>query len=107
LAFGAIAPAAASARLNLNPARPATTPSSRSSVQIVRVAAPGGFDWGDAGIGAAAAFGLSMLAVGGGVALITQRRRTPRMPGQPRDRTLHQEGTRELSQGPDAKSNLL
>jgi hypothetical protein len=49
---------------------------------IVRVPNPStGFDWGDAGIGAAGALGLAALAVAGGLA-ITQRRarRTTRMP---------------------------
>lgn len=41
---------------------------------IVRATvAKGGFDWGDAGIGAAAALGLSTLALAGALA-ITQRR---------------------------------
>ena len=65
LALGAIVPAAASARLELNP-RPARTTPSQPAVQIVRVSAPGGFDWGDAGIGAAGALGLSTLAIGSG-----------------------------------------
>jgi hypothetical protein len=78
LAVGAVAPAAASARLDLNPPRTRTTPSPRPTVQIVRVSAAGGFDWGDAGIGAAGALGLSMLGVGGGIVVTTRRRRTPR-----------------------------
>jgi hypothetical protein len=73
LAVGAIAPTAASARYELNPLTPTTTPSHQPAVQIVRVPASGGFDWGDAGIGAAGGFGLSMLAIGGGL-VITQRR---------------------------------
>jgi hypothetical protein len=60
--LGAIAPAAASARFELNPPQSGTTPS-QPAVQIVRVSAPGGFDWGDAGIGAAGALGLSTLAI--------------------------------------------
>jgi hypothetical protein len=43
---------------------------------IMRVTAPGGFDWGDAGIGAAGALGLSMLALG--LALAVSQRRTRR-----------------------------
>jgi hypothetical protein len=74
LALGAIAPAAAaSARFEPDPPAASTTPSPQPAVQIVRVAAPGGFDWGDAGIGAAGGFGLSMLAIGGGL-VVTQRR---------------------------------
>jgi hypothetical protein len=41
-------------------------------------AQPGGFDWGDAAIGAAGAIGLAMLATGTAFAL---RRRTHRDPG--------------------------
>ena len=73
LALGAIAPTAASARFDLNPPPATTTTSSQPAVQVVRVPAPGGFDWGDAGIGAAGGVGLSMLAVGGGL-VIAQRR---------------------------------
>lgn len=73
LALGAIAPAAASARFDLNPPVAPTTPSARPAVQVVRVSAPGGFEWGDAGIGAAGGFGLSMLAMGGGL-VVAQRR---------------------------------
>jgi hypothetical protein len=47
-------------------------------VQVIRVAAPAGCDWGDAGIGAAGGLGLSMLAVGGGLAIAQHRRSTPR-----------------------------
>lgn len=74
LALGAIAPAAASARFDLNPEPVSTTPSPEPAVLVVRESTPGGFDWGDAGIGAAGGLGLSMLAVGG-VVVITGRRR--------------------------------
>jgi hypothetical protein len=67
VALGAIAPAQASARLELNPRPARSTPASQPAVQIVRVSAPGGFDWGDASIGAAGALGLSMVAIGGGL----------------------------------------
>jgi hypothetical protein len=51
---------------------PSTAPSTGPS--IVRVSpASGGFDWGDAGIGAAGGFALSMLGIGGALVL-TQRR---------------------------------
>jgi hypothetical protein len=41
---------------------------------IVRISsAKGGFDWGDAGIGAAGALGLSLVALAGGLA-VSQRR---------------------------------
>jgi hypothetical protein len=89
LALGAIAPAAASARVDLNspPAGfainspPAgATQSPQPAVQVVRVPAPGGFDWGDAGIGAAGGLGLSMLAVGGGLVIAQRRERRSSRP---------------------------
>jgi hypothetical protein len=53
---------------------PATPPT------IVHVSASnGGFDWGDAGIGAAAGFSVSMIGVGG--ALATSQRRGRRTRG--------------------------
>jgi hypothetical protein len=75
LALGAIAPAAATARPigttpfgEKSPSPPTTT--------IVRVTTPaGGFDWGDAGIGAAGGVALSLLGIG--VALTISGRRTP------------------------------
>ena len=46
---------------------------------VVRVEAPAsGFDWGDAGIGAAGGFALSMIGLGGALAL--SQRRTRRAP---------------------------
>lgn len=44
----------------------------RRSVQIIRVTARG-FDWGAAGIGAAAGIGISMLAVGASLILTTPK----------------------------------
>jgi hypothetical protein len=76
LVLGAIAPDAALARLDLNPTRARTTPS-RPAVQIVRVSAPEAFDWGDAGIGAAGALGLSTLAIGSVLVIAARRHRTP------------------------------
>jgi hypothetical protein len=62
LACAAIVPAVASARpIPADPAWPANQP----SVQVVEVSGHHGFEWGDAGIGAAAGLGLSMLAAGG------------------------------------------
>jgi hypothetical protein len=81
LALGAITPAAASARVDLNPGTAGATPPSTPAAQIIRVTAPSGFDWGDAGIGAAGGFGLSMLALGGGLGIAQRRGRryaTPR-----------------------------
>jgi hypothetical protein len=49
---------------------PATPPT------IVRVSASnGGFDWGDAGIGAAGGFAVSMIALGGALAASQRRGR--------------------------------
>jgi hypothetical protein len=107
LAVGAIAPAAASARLDLNPPPARTTPTPRPTVQIVRASAPGGFDWGAAGIGAASALGLSMLAVGGGIVVTARRRRTPRTATAQHGTPPHQKGADGLGRGPDTKSNLL
>ena len=52
------------------------------SIKIVRVGASGGFDWGDAGIGAGTLGGLLLVALGGGllVAHRRQQRVTPRGP---------------------------
>lgn len=107
LTLSAIAPTAASARFDLNPPRATTTPSARPAVQIVRVSAPGGFDWGDAGIGAAGALGLSMLVAGGGVVITARRRRTPRPSSSQHDTPPHQEVTGDLGRGPDTKSKLV
>ena len=69
LACSAIAPPAASAR---PPSPDPPQPKSQRPVELVRVSGDRGFEWADAGIGAAGALGLSLLA-GGGV-LIAQRR---------------------------------
>jgi hypothetical protein len=47
-------------------------------VTVVRVAEPaapanGGIDWGDAGIGAGAAFGITLLGLGGALAVVQYR----------------------------------
>ena len=107
VALGVIAPAQASARLELNPRPARSTPASQPAVQIVRVSTPGGFDWCDASIGAAGALGLSMLVIGGGVAISARRSRTPRTPSPAGRHNLHQDGTRDLSRGSDTKSTLL
>jgi hypothetical protein len=107
LVLGAVAPAVASARLDLNPVPTTSTPSSRPAVLIVRVSGAGGFDWGDAGIGAAATLGLSMLVIGGGVAITARRNRTPHTSSPAGRHNPHEDGTRDLSRGPDTKSTLL
>ncbi len=75
LALGAIAPAAASARPNLEPAAEVTA-LPQPAVEVLRVSDPGGFDWGDAGIGAVGGLALSMIGLGGALA-VTQRRARP------------------------------
>jgi hypothetical protein len=106
LALCAVAPAAASARLDLNPAAATTTPSPQPAVQIVRVSAPGGFEWGDAGIGAAGALGLSMLAVGGGLVIAGRRRRTTGTSDPGHGATPHQQAADDLCRGPGSGSKL-
>jgi hypothetical protein len=48
-----------------------------ADVRVVRVPAPtaSGFDWGDAGIGAGAALAVTMIGLGGALALSTRRHR--------------------------------
>jgi hypothetical protein len=74
LALATIGPAAASARpIDGNPLHTTTTRS--QTTPIVRVIAPqNGFDWGDAGIGAAGGLALSMLGLGGALVISSQRR---------------------------------
>jgi hypothetical protein len=64
LALSALIPAAASARFEFNPAAVPARPSSAPTTQIVLTSDAGSFDWGDAGIGAIAGFGLSIVAFG-------------------------------------------
>lgn len=85
LALGTSAATASARPFDLNPAGsyvPAGTASmqatapltSPSPPTIVRVTARnGGFDWGDAGIGAAGGLALSIVGLGGGLA-VSQRR---------------------------------
>jgi hypothetical protein len=59
-------------------ARPVADKASTSQA-VVRVRAPGsGFDWGDAGIGAAGGIALAMLGVGGGLVISRWRPRRAR-----------------------------
>jgi hypothetical protein len=53
-------------------------PSTRNQVPVLRVAANPGFDWGDAGIGAGAAFALTMIGLGAVLVLTNRRRREDR-----------------------------
>jgi hypothetical protein len=48
---------------------------SNTPATIVRVTTPGGFDWGDAGIGAAGGIALSMIGVAAVLALSQRRTR--------------------------------
>jgi hypothetical protein len=82
LALGAIAPAAASAR----PIGPDPVPWTASQpTPIVRVITTpsSGFDWGDAGIGAAGGLAIAMLGVGGTLVLSQRRARHAHRPAVP------------------------
>lgn len=82
LALGALAPAAAAARPQLDPGGATHTQTQTSP--IVRVITPNsGFDWGDAGIGAAGGLALAMLGLGGTLALSQRRTRHPDSPPAP------------------------
>jgi hypothetical protein len=51
---------------------------------VIRVVAPtGGFDWGDAGIGAGGALALAMIGFGGVLAATNRRRHTHHQPVSP------------------------
>jgi hypothetical protein len=77
LALSAIgAPAATARMLPADPPQGSQTPTSLSPV--VHVIAPNdGFDWGDAGIGAAGGFALSMLGLGTALTISQRRDRRP------------------------------
>jgi hypothetical protein len=82
LALGALAPAANAAMPQLDPGGATHTQSQTSP--IVRVITPNsGFDWGDAGIGAAGGLALAMVGVGGTLALSQRRARHPDGPPAP------------------------
>ena len=62
---------------------PSTTAANTAKVSaappVVRIQAPtSGFDWGDAGIGAAGGFALSMIGIGGALAVSQHRTRRTR-----------------------------
>ena len=62
---------------------PSTTAGSTAKVSaappVVRIQVPAsGFDWGDAGIGAAGGFALSMIGLGGALAVSQRRTRRNR-----------------------------
>lgn len=106
LMLGAIVPATASARQELNPPPAKTTPS-QPAVQIVRVSAPGGFDWGDATIGAAGALGLSTLAIGSGLVIGARRHQTPGTPDPEHPATPHGGTAGHVSQGSHSKPRSI
>jgi hypothetical protein len=74
LALGALAPAGAQAKLDLEQP-PQTGRPAQPPPQVVTTSA--GFDWGDAAVGAAAGVGFSALAVGGSLVLVGRRRHAP------------------------------
>lgn len=78
LALGATVPMAASAK----PIGPDPAPFTAQTTPIVHITTPpaSGFDWGDAGIGAAGGLAITMLGVGGAL-LVSQR--SPRHPHRP------------------------
>jgi hypothetical protein len=106
MVLGAIAPDAASARLELNPTPARTTPS-QPAVQIVRVSAPEAFDWGDAGIGAAGALGLSTLAIGSALVIAARRHRAPGPTDPGNHATRHQRTAGDVSRGSRPKSGSV
>jgi hypothetical protein len=74
-ANGAYVPSGAASLQATKPSRSVSPPP-----VIVRVTTPNsGFDWGDAGIGAAGGIALSMIGLGG--ALAVSQHRTHRTPG--------------------------
>jgi hypothetical protein len=71
-----LALAAGTASARPTPAYDPNAPAAGTTPTVVRIVAPStGFDWGDAGIGAAAGLAISLVAVGG--VLVVSRRRTP------------------------------
>lgn len=75
LTLGAIFPAAGATVLP-PPDPPVSLSLTGPPVKVIRASAHGGFNWGDAGIGAAGGVGLLVLALGGG--LVTAQHRGPR-----------------------------
>jgi hypothetical protein len=74
LALATIAPTSAYARFNLDPpaASGASVPVQAPSVARTTVSSPQGFQWGDAGIGAAGV--LALVSVGSGVIVVRRHR---------------------------------
>ena len=77
LALGAMLPATAAGRpAGPDPGGPSFTIPQNPVVRITTPAS--GFDWGDAGIGAAGGLALAMLGLGGGLVITHQRPRRTR-----------------------------
>ncbi len=75
---------------------------------IVRFTArDGGFDWGDAGIGAAGALGLSALAIATGLAITSSRRRTPSTANPEHGATPHQRAAGDANRRSHSQSRLV
>ena len=82
VATGAVAAPGASAMLLPPEPTPASPGGSATQPQVVRTVEPGGFDYGDAAIGAGAV--LTLLLAGGGGTLVVHRARRPQMSPAPR-----------------------
>ena len=74
LVFPQQTPSAPSVPSPGQPTLPAPAPT------IVRVTVPTGFDWGDAGIGAAGGFALAMLGLGAALAISQRHANHPQRP---------------------------
>jgi hypothetical protein len=73
LALGAVAVTAPSA--SAQPIHDPLSTTTQPAVEVVHVTDHRGFDWGDAGIGAAGGFAISILLVGGTLAVLGIRTR--------------------------------
>ena len=83
LALATIGPASATAK-PVGPDLGAGTTTQSPPAQVVRITTPAsGFDWGDAGVGAAGGLALAMLGVGGALVISQRPRRTRQRTAQP------------------------
>jgi hypothetical protein len=82
LALGATIPATAAAMPNRSD--PSGVSFTVPQAPVVRITSPAsGFDWGDAGIGAAGGLAIAILGVGGGLVITHRPRRTRHTTGLP------------------------